>query len=1166
MDPVDKVFIQQNKINKIQSQIEKVEQQMMEQSSILGHIEHLHDVEEERTQRIMHRLGKRNYILNNEVERLYGKQNTRRFNDTPLGSGTMNDIMYHRTKEHSLAQQEASLKIQYLKKERQRLQDARERLRERRNNLTYAPSPVGKETLKAWGDKYDIYTPLEYDSMFDIYSPRYSKRSPFLSKTHWADGRKYTFHPKRFYRRRGPGFVAVPLSSSLQLCGGSEVLAANPNVSPNMLGVGTPSEHSAHSAGSHVRRAVDDLPYAMDRIYRLREEIRAEYETKKRPYNGELGLETYDNWQLADYVLVRKLVEDIVDDFLITYIKPDVHMFEAEMRHAMVRAENEEWEKTAEALAERRAVTLVAEELMLLATRELAREVALETVHIFGTFHNSTTRMFLNTVESITTGQENGRNPEDPAFNVVTRGYFSMQTNRNQHRKDIWAHTQHLHHSKPERKTPQPRPLQPQKQKQQKPKQQPQPQPEEPEEEEEDVDIDVEVITYDHIKPMSLRKYESSRSDSKEKNRRKEFTKIYHKKEQQYWKGLKTAVKKLVVGRKCKGVEMARVSHDQRFLAVGTAHGDLIVYDTWMEPWRPVRAIHNIDRADDSVIDIAWSMDSSRLSTINTGGMLIVWSFDGGGTQRSDIRGLEIQADSAGYVPQQLARIALLDVDQKDFIFQQGPFSEQDVLSSPQSPIKAAFFPSFTLLGTQHCVCACLENGDMLKCNLEPLSVTADADQTVEYSEARQQSSTPTSIVGLLLLLQSSLDTNHGVNLIGQSLEAELFRQHKHPIIYIGFVDKLGNIVTVDIKGFINLWKYDKQLMSGFGWFLPRKKYRIQMSKVMFSPSTTEKPNVIFTDRVKQSKKKTRQEIARERKKVESTLQKMQLGDPWHETYMDEQGLLSTVYTPKGDIKDSGAMFHVVLRYQGTNQISTYLTRLYKPKKVKCSGILEVCQTSSGREMVFLLLYPQFPPKDAHMTVLVLDLRTMKLKDIRRDIPLTDAEYKEVQQRDVVSCDVSRVFGPTGSDYLFLTFNGRLRVVSLNTGKLVMRAENLSRPSYFGGNAIDERQLPLQTNAVVTTVCSRGRIYAVMYSTTSTVLHILEVRDEHDHDTRRMMIKAYQTGYNTEMIDSEIRLDPVAMQQHDLQHKSVEMRKLVMEAVDNAVGSQSQQSGTGKGR
>lgn len=63
-----------------------------------------------------------------------------------------------------------------------------------------------------------------------------------------------------------------------------------------------------------------------------REEIRAEYETKKRPYNGELGLETYDHWQLGDYVIVRKLVEDIIDDFLIHYIKPDIHIYEAEMR------------------------------------------------------------------------------------------------------------------------------------------------------------------------------------------------------------------------------------------------------------------------------------------------------------------------------------------------------------------------------------------------------------------------------------------------------------------------------------------------------------------------------------------------------------------------------------------------------------------------------------------------------------------------------------------------------------------------------------------------------------------------------------------------------------------------------------------------------------------
>ena len=45
--------------------------------------------------------------------------------------------------------------------------------------------------------------------------------------------------------------------------------------------------------------------------------------------------------------------------------------------------------------------------------------------------------------------------------------------------------------------------------------------------------------------------------------------------------------------------------------------GDIVVYDTLMEPWRPMRIVQNTSNYDDSVIDIAWSLDSSRLVSIN---------------------------------------------------------------------------------------------------------------------------------------------------------------------------------------------------------------------------------------------------------------------------------------------------------------------------------------------------------------------------------------------------------------------------------------------------------------------------------------------------------------------------------------------------------------------
>ena len=40
------------------------------------------------------------------------------------------------------------------------------------------------------------------------------------------------------------------------------------------------------------------------------------------------------------------------------------------------------------------------------------------------------------------------------------------------------------------------------------------------------------------------------------------------------------------------------------------------------------------------------------------------------------------------------------------------------------------------------------------------------------------------------------------------------------------------------------------------------------------------------------------------------------------------------MFAPRGNIPDTGAMFHIVYTHPDTGQLSTYLTRLYGPVKV----------------------------------------------------------------------------------------------------------------------------------------------------------------------------------------------------------------------------------------
>lgn len=42
----------------------------------------------------------------------------------------------------------------------------------------------------------------------------------------------------------------------------------------------------------------------------------------------------------------------------------------------------------------------------------------------------------------------------------------------------------------------------------------------------------------------------------------------------------------------------------------------------------------------------------------------------------------------------------------------------------------------------------------------------------------------------------------------------------------------------------------------------------------------------------------------------------------------------TSIYAPRGGVKDTGAVFSIVVRHTKTNQISSYHTQMYKPVKV----------------------------------------------------------------------------------------------------------------------------------------------------------------------------------------------------------------------------------------
>ncbi|KAL3846956.1 hypothetical protein ACJMK2_017896 [Sinanodonta woodiana] len=194
---------------------------------------------------------------------------------------------------------------------------------------------------------------------------------------------------------------------------------------------------------SLIRETVHSLPDTVDRIWKMREDLDKHYQFYQKPYKGEMGIRSYEYWQIPDYFMVKSIVDELVEDFLNHYLQPDDGLGK-ETHSAMIAQEMEWMKRQSDAISERKAVQLVLEEMVLDETGKMVQDVVQEMSHMYGTFRNMADDIIMSTVEAVTTGNEKGRDPSDPTYNLVTKGYFSIQENRNRQRKDIWDHSQQL--------------------------------------------------------------------------------------------------------------------------------------------------------------------------------------------------------------------------------------------------------------------------------------------------------------------------------------------------------------------------------------------------------------------------------------------------------------------------------------------------------------------------------------------------------------------------------------------------------------------------------------------------------------------------------------------------------------------------------------------------
>ncbi|XP_064639515.1 uncharacterized protein LOC135495045 [Lineus longissimus] len=874
------------------------------------------------------------------------------------------------------------------------------------------------------------------------------------------------------------------------------------------------SQMTVRSVDDVIKETKKKYPRDLQKINYLRQNYQREQdrlEKLREPYDGRYGPSSYEPWQMNDYYMCRKIVESEIERFLDTYFKPSTNAYTKEIAQSLLEADKRKADKQWLSLMRDRATQLIAEEFLLEATSELSYEASKEYLYIDQMVGNQADKIVMLHSEIIATQNPEGRDSEDPLYPTVTKAYFRTQEDRRKHKRNIWSHSQHVHT----------RPVEG-----------------EEADEREQEDDDLHMVDFDDISPMELRTTEPHPLDSQADIDFKEHLRRYRTHEVEYWQNIQCSINTIPLSKKMLGVRTAKMSHNHRYFALGSYHGDIVIYDIWQFPWRPVRALYNVNkRVDDPVIDIGWSLDGSQVITINSLGTLNLWSFNAGSISNADLKNLDlVKSDEFGNFTPQLTRQISLDVDDGDFSFKTGPYATLKVHQANYGPTYAAFHPCMTVFGSQRCLCISLENGDVIKCELE----------------ARLHSNTPYFVESPRITYPNIRDNYP--SFLGSNIEAELFRHHKHPIIHIGFIKKVKHMYTVDNKGYINIWRYSSKEVTEYEWFRPYKKFKIEMNKQMYTPQTGSKPNIVFTDKSRNTNL-TKEQVSQFRQEAQEIFDKTNLQNPWHQEYIAEQDLLTQVYKPFEQITESGAMFHILIKHYTTGVLSTYITRLYTPVKVKYTRFYGVMANATEDGLVVLLLFPAHPPKRAHLSVLKFDLMNFKMADYRKDIFIPEQEYQDCLRKEIVHWNITKTYGPTGAEYLFLNKNGDLTAYSLNTGLKILKmvSPKNSKDDAFMGCRINSSAITLPADQKMIISSTQGTIQIMFYGKNQHFIKVLQLKDKNDDETRRTMWKTYTNWEGHHVVPTELRVNPMESYLDDVVHPNVYMRNIILQCMDAAI-------------
>ncbi|XP_033107461.1 uncharacterized protein LOC117109301 [Anneissia japonica] len=214
--------------------------------------------------------------------------------------------------------------------------------------------------------------------------------------------------------------------------------------------------------------------------------------------------------------------------------------------------------------------------------------------------------------------------------------------------------------------------------------------------------------------------------------------------------------------------------------------------------------------------------------------------------------------------------------------------------------------------------------------------------------------------------------------------------------------------------------------------------------------------------------------------------------------------------------------------------------------------MLDCKLSEDGSLLVFMLLFPDCRPKDAHISFVFIDVNEMKVRPYRINVhySLSQLEFTRCLDKGTCSFQISRTFNITGAAYLLVKVLDFQHVYSIESGGLVMQTSELPT----SGLTINPKHLTLNDQSMINLACTQGRMIIINYGNKQPLVKLVDISDNNTEENKKSVYASHKAWKkNTAPSNTWLWSKRDLLDGQDNRHVAIYFRRVVLQLADIAI-------------